>query len=233
MKTLLSKLRPLFRIGRLSVSQPVVLLSRNLIRAVRCFVMNFDFLGRGYAKGARKIFGKLGEGTFSVNFQFNIKTRQFGDGLIFWQGQKDATYLSGALKNRKMTFEIQLDSNTKVNLESNSAVNDDSVHEIELFLSPTLAKLTVDGEKMDEKPTGKPLNIVFFDLFVGGHENDINSVTGGEFSNGFNGCLTGLKVNYEPIVNDQSLVPFESELPFNSDRLFPKTVNMQCSETCQ
>ena len=146
------------------------------------------------------------------------------DGMLLWHGQPPSTpgsdrdYLTLGLTDGFLEFSYELGGGP-AQMVSNFKVNDGNIHSVSLIRKGRDGSMVVD---QSDPVTGKSGGILAMlntegNIFVGGGP-DLELMTGGKHSQGFNGCighlqLDGNKVDFlEMATGGQNVLPCEHEL---------------------
>ncbi|VBB29084.1 unnamed protein product [Acanthocheilonema viteae] len=155
--------------------------------------------GRNEYALVKKLFSKK-QSKIMADYRFMIKTNK-SEGLIWWESKRHTIrshYLAIFLLAGRLSFAINLGSNSKVKIiGSNTIVNDNLWHSIALLREKRKALLTVDSEKITYiLPSGTTELITDGIIWIGGKKKVPRSFP---VKTPYKGCLRNLRISSQLI----------------------------------
>ena len=172
----------------------------------------------------------------SLNLALTFNTRS-RDGLLLWQGdsQSVSDWISAGLKDGYLEFQVSFGNGKSLLVRSSNRLNDGNSHRASFSLDRN-ATLVVDGGSpiRDNNRINEIFDVSNDYLYVGGHPDDIATVTNFQYAQGFEGCLTNLGIVHYRLPGVTG-IPKEygmKRIPFSKENFFIDQVNVKCVKMC-
>ena len=119
-------------------------------------------------------------------------------------------------------------------LRSRNMVSDGNVHNVVIRHRKNKGFLQLDDDMQETEITGDPyFSVKRSDLYLGGHEDDIFTVTDNKYNQGFNGCIYSLGMVHYRLPGMPGPEKYGQEkIPMSNKDLVKKLHNVDCTNSC-